>query len=485
MSEFSKLFSQIIKARDVNVSALTGYCGLDRSTMYKLINGKRNPSSKELVRKISEHLSLNPREAQELMDAYEMTRVGSETYLRRRSVQDFILNFRSIQKNRQSGLATVSISREAISGIYDENKKTFPLNGRFELSAMIHRIFLIEASGKECHISILAQPEHLEALDIAASIPVSYGDVKPNAEIRNIICINNVKNFIRSQENYNLQCLKRILPFYNTGYQYEPRYYYDDINAHFGDFNFMPCVFLTREAAVICSGDLTEGICFREEQVVAQIREYFDRSWEKASPMLLSFESSLEFHFQKFPVLVSSCRDSYILGFGPCLSSCLTPDLVEKYVKRDLPDRENFIEQANQYLASVGKIWAHNFFSRDGIKSFLETGIIEEIPPEIYQPLDYPDRVRVLKKYCALIGSGRKIRMFKNEMEHFPRNFHLFVSAGFGYLQFSSGEGRYYYLLLEEQSLLNAFYDFSVFLEESTILYSEEETKKFLKECIC
>ena len=43
MSEFSNLLSLFIKTRDVNVSALTAYCELDRSTMYKLINGKRSP----------------------------------------------------------------------------------------------------------------------------------------------------------------------------------------------------------------------------------------------------------------------------------------------------------------------------------------------------------------------------------------------------------------------------------------------------------
>ena len=69
MSEFSELLSFLVKSRDINVSALTSYCGLDRSTMYKLINGKRNPASKDQVRKMSEFMNLNPLESQELMEA--------------------------------------------------------------------------------------------------------------------------------------------------------------------------------------------------------------------------------------------------------------------------------------------------------------------------------------------------------------------------------------------------------------------------------
>ena len=69
MSEFSNVLSLFIKTRDVNVSALTAYCELDRSTMYKLINGKRSPSSKALVQKLASFMNLNPLETQELIQA--------------------------------------------------------------------------------------------------------------------------------------------------------------------------------------------------------------------------------------------------------------------------------------------------------------------------------------------------------------------------------------------------------------------------------
>ena len=93
MSTFSDLFSLFIKSREINVSALTAYCNLDRSTMYKLINGKRTPTSKELVRQIASFMNLNPVETQELVDAYLLTKVGWEAYYRRKNVLDFILNF--------------------------------------------------------------------------------------------------------------------------------------------------------------------------------------------------------------------------------------------------------------------------------------------------------------------------------------------------------------------------------------------------------
>lgn len=98
MSEFSELLSLFIKTREINVSALTSYCDLDRSTMYKLINGKRTPTSKELVQKISSFMNLNPTESQELIDSYQLTKVGWDVYYRRKNVLDFLLNFDGIYK---------------------------------------------------------------------------------------------------------------------------------------------------------------------------------------------------------------------------------------------------------------------------------------------------------------------------------------------------------------------------------------------------
>lgn len=97
MSEFSNVLSLFIKTRDVNVSALTAYCELDRSTMYKLINGKRSPSSKALVQKLASFMNLNPLETQELIQAYLLSKVGWEIYYSRKNVLEFLLSFADVR----------------------------------------------------------------------------------------------------------------------------------------------------------------------------------------------------------------------------------------------------------------------------------------------------------------------------------------------------------------------------------------------------
>ena len=42
MSEFSDLLSSYIDEKEIKVYSLLEYCNIDRSTMYKIINGKRS-----------------------------------------------------------------------------------------------------------------------------------------------------------------------------------------------------------------------------------------------------------------------------------------------------------------------------------------------------------------------------------------------------------------------------------------------------------
>ena len=70
MSVFSDLLSEYITMKDVGVYPLSQFCGLDRSFMYKIINGKRNPSGEDVVRKMAQFMQLTPREKTDFMDAF-------------------------------------------------------------------------------------------------------------------------------------------------------------------------------------------------------------------------------------------------------------------------------------------------------------------------------------------------------------------------------------------------------------------------------
>ena len=53
MSVFSDLLSDYINEKQIKILSLAKYCDIDRSTMYKVMNGKRNPPSQETLKKMA------------------------------------------------------------------------------------------------------------------------------------------------------------------------------------------------------------------------------------------------------------------------------------------------------------------------------------------------------------------------------------------------------------------------------------------------
>ncbi len=474
MSDFSDLFSLFIKNREVNVSALTSYCDLDRSTMYKLINGKRTPTSKKLVRKIASFMNLNPVETQELLDSYLLTKAGWETYYRRKNVLEFILDFDGLHVDSSFPIPSFQ-EFKLFAG--EGSRTSISLTSQLQLASAIQKILLEEAGSSDNSICIFAQSEHLQTLNIASTL----SNCQPNVQVQHILCINNNKTFIKSQQNYNIQCLKKMIPLYGSLGNYQPYFFYDNVNSHFNNLNILPCMFITKKSAVLCSSELKEGILFTDEEIISLLRKRFGEMLKGTSPLTQEFVTGLNFHLKNFSAIYSSAHEVYSLSAEACLMPFFTADLVEKYMAPELPHRSELMEDLNQYIKALSGTNMHIYFTKDGILNFLMTGSIQEIPQGIYTPpLDFPDRVKLLRRLCEQIGGKWDIRLLKGPLDKFPMALHLSVTSNYGYMMFTRRNQELVYIMLKEQSILNSFHDFACSLEENEMLASEKETLEFL-----
>lgn len=473
MSEFSDLLSLLIKNQDVNVSALTAYCDLDRSTMYKLINGKRTPSSKALVQKLASFMNLNPLETQELLQAYLLTKVGWDTYYSRRNVLDFVLSFTDLQNESLQDTSVVDFS----TAFKHINKDTVALSGQFQINSCIRQMITELLSKSEGQLSILAQPEHLEGLNLSSMLPYTNSTL----HIQHIICVNNRKGYIRSQQNYNIQCLKKIISLYEKPVTYEPYYYYDNVNSHFNNLNFLPCMFLTDSAAVLCSSNLKEGVMIRDKETLHMFHNRFQDIMKNTEPLTSSFHSILNLHLKNFSIIFKESSSSYNLSAEPCLIPCFTKDLLEKYILDSLPQKNALLQELPMYIESLAKSNCHFYFSREGVLRFLMTGRLHEIPAALYRPFEYEDRIKLLKKFYEQVNGSNNIRLLKGSLEKFPLNLHLSVTVNYGYLMFTGQTSLLTYILLKEQNLLSSFYDFASSLDEMEMLETKDETLNYLQ----
>ena len=93
MSVFSDTLAHYIEHKNIKVFSLAKYCNLDRSTMYKIINGKRNPTSEAVFQKIAEFLHLTPVEYRKFKEAYLISKIGKDLYYKRKYTEKYLVDF--------------------------------------------------------------------------------------------------------------------------------------------------------------------------------------------------------------------------------------------------------------------------------------------------------------------------------------------------------------------------------------------------------
>lgn len=474
MTLFSTILSEHIKTKNIRIHQLAQYCGVDRSNMYKIINGKRNPGSEELVQKIADFMRLTPTERRELLEAYEITITGYETYYRRKNVQDFISNFSMRKEETFDSSPYFSSTLD-----YSQFTDTLSINGKTKLNHALYGILALESQKKDRHIKLLFQPDSDDFMDILASISKN----KKNLKIDHIICLNNTDNITSDKRDYNLSCLQKIIPMYNTCLcDYTPFCYYDSINSHNSNFNLLSSLIITSEYAITFSPQLQYGILFTSKSTLQKFCSIFDELKAETTPIVCKIDSIFT-QFEYFNNLNLGEKAGYSFQQEPCVMPMVPLSFPEKYLVSTLPDRKNFVISVKEYIQQKSEILktlsTHFIFTEEGIRNFLQTGRLSELPDSIYIPIEYSDRVLIMRNLIHACQNNNYV-MLRPDAPIANSNLCIYVTVHNGYLLFSSNTKDLVYLNLEEPSLLHAFYDYLSSLDES-LFYPTEETVKILK----
>lgn len=474
MTSFSTLLTTFIDQKNISIHPLTRYCNLDRSTMYKYLNGKRLPPKQELVERIADYMRLSPSEHEDLITAWTIAQIGEKTYYNRKNVENFILNFPDVTK-----IDPLTLSSYTGIGSTD-CPACKALTSQAVINDALSRMILAESEKKKGRLALLLQPDN----DYLFHFLTGLGEAECTLSIEQILCLNNSGQPENSSGSFNLRYLQKILPLYIRALDYHIYYYYDRVESHFSGFNGLSCLILTGSAALACTSDFQTGIFYSQPETVELLWKLFQDYKEKCTLLFHPFRS-LSDELNMLQNIGQDADVSYCIQPEPCLVPFITPDLVEKYIRPDLPDRDALISTLNSYLDQRGKaILSENFHiyhTQKGIRSFLDTGKIYEIPEGICLPFAPEDRTllitRLLKESCG------NYQLLQGPLQYLPHNFHLFVTASGGYLLFSNRLNQTIYLLFDEPGLLASFLDY---LEHLDVKYlcSDHETKAFIQKLL-
>ncbi len=469
MSVFSDLLATHIKNKEIRTFSLAQYCEIDRSNMYKLINGKRNPTSEDMVHRMSEFMKLTNSERKEFMEAYQISVIGSDVYHRRKNVQNFLGYFEE-QKNFYP-------SRNLFLPEYKPLPKQEPIfiSDKIELESAIHMIIFL-AGKADGEIKMVLQPEYTIVTETVCHI-------KEKIFLEHIFCLDNC---IGIKKDYNLLALKKILPLYYQDHcKYTPYYYYDEVRTRENIFQLFHSMIVTTDYVLIFSEELSQGVLFSQKEMANKFKSLFEMLKKEAQPIVEQIQN-IEDQLTFFNSLDCGNGKGFEFQQQPCLMPLMPVEFIDKYLIEQLPNREGVLKFTEDYLRTFQKAlqkknWSWRImFTQEGLEQFLKTGDIYEIPKEIYIKPEMEDR-KVLLRNLIRACQEEYYRMLRPETFIAKSKINLYTTNKKGCLMFKNAEDQMLWLSMGEHGILHAFNDYLASLDEKNF-YTTEETIEILKE---
>ena len=482
MSEFSDTLRNLIDQKKTKVYDLSKQLGIDRSTLYQILKGKRNPPPDHQIIRIADYMMLDPTERARLLEAANISRLGKQIYYQRKGVEQFLSEFPNDllgywEKNPHIW------KLETVNNPLEKERECIYLPAPADVHLGIQRIIQKEAQEQEGHIALLLQPEENFLFDILRSIkPVN------TLHVEHILCLGTEED-TEEQVSRPIHYLNTILPLYlRRDMVYQAQYYYDKVESHFFHNNGYSGMILTENVAILVLSDYSRGIALVQQEAVDGMWELFRNYQSSCNDLFhVSVVDMTDFsQIQQANSAVTNENACYIMEREVCLLPLLTKDILMKYFLLEIPRREDVLQNLDKMLtgnrAMLESLTMHLYFTREGLEYFASTGRFKELPESVYTPLDPEDRVQMLKDlkdYCR-----RNIyKMLSGKLTHLANNLRLCINGEMGYLMFSGDASRVVYMFLTEPTLLRMFHDYIETIAPDHFSSSEETVQ--IIEAIC
>lgn len=264
---------------------MTQYCGIDRTLMYKYLNGKDYPKEQAIVDRMADFMRLSPLESEELLTAWQIEKIGWKEWNSRRNVEDFLLSLPDIsdfsRKFKTAGgtSAKQTVTAPSVSFARACYPDCRALPTQTALNTVISQVIMDEVQKENGRLCLMLQPDY----DYLFHLLMGLGEYEHELPIDHILCLGNSSQSDRAVQDHNLAYLQKILPLYVRALDYNIYYYYDAVESHFSNLNGLSCLILTSSCAVTCTSDFQSGILYGKPEIVQMLRKHFDTCREKCS----------------------------------------------------------------------------------------------------------------------------------------------------------------------------------------------------------
>lgn len=469
MSAFSEKLKNIIQEKQIVINDMAKKCQIEHSTFYKILNGKRLPSSKELIVRMTEYLKLSPDEGGTLLELYDIMKLGEETFYQRKYVKEFI---EKLNVDRE-----LKIISEAGSLKFQE--ETSVIEGAANVNKIVEHIVKMEYENSG-RVRMICQSDY----DFLYTI-LCMNKENPHFILEHILCLENDGPHGGAS---NMESVCKIAPLLKENFDYRLTYFYDRIQSRSGKMSLFPHMILGESQAVLLSFDYKRGLYYTDKTSVEMLGNIFRNCREYAKPFVLYDVGISDLKAVMEDKALAEKSQIYVLCPAPYFGHLCEPELWISLLKQDLPNRkemETFLREDNQsFIAKwLRENLIHSYFTREGCEDFYFRGHVVDRLSVFCDIMPKEERRRLIKKFLDEIKKGKiKARLLKREQLKMNQDFYLALfNETLANCTVRRRNQSYAMMTFKENMICRAIYDFMTSLDDSGMVESEEQTVQYLE----
>ena len=475
MNYFANIFKPLFEEKNGKVYSFSKFSGIDRTIVYKMLNGTREPTGIDVDYHIEDYLCLNNTERERLEEAYYITKLGAFQYFGHLEAKSFLLEFSMENKRPQVLFPYTTIQMD------DKEKRV--LEGANNVNLGIENL-LSQESRANPDTRILISEMLLD--DMTLMICSKLMEDNPDLNVTHIIMLddNRESSIIEEHQFYNMRCLRKLLPVLVQFENYDSRFCYNNIASIENSPTFLTNIIIVNDYVILYSKDRKYGVILHDAEMLAIYSDIME-NFLKSS---LQFASSL--HYKEYcqeliqtEMYRAHRQKSHAYAFHAGLSITLALDEHETYsrdhIVDEFPEKNHFVENCHQYISYYHdgyeriKDGIFELYTKQGIDYFCRTGFISELHPNICIPLRVSERIELLERWKTVIQT-HEIYMIDFPEFSGDSTLSMFTTHTKTYLTIATPNGRLRQAVIDETSVTRVFFDYLDYLFQNKRVENED-----------
>lgn len=468
---FSELLQKYMKRRNVSRKELAEKLGLG-SVVFKYVKGTRTVPNFDIVEKMADYLQFSPADKKKLIRYWRTDLYGAARLHRWHEIDEFFSHFQA--EYPKDPVFSFQLLPE---------EKDKPETGFLHSSLVVQQAILMllkreeQRETGERSVWSVVLPEDRQMIECLRLAGRHISGVQIHHIMRLPVRPEADKEKKEPLSLYLLQSIQSLVleqPDYHSYYAYS-----DSVSGESWPLN--ASFIVSHDGAVIYGegdGSLC-GVYSGDPHMVRYLRNLMVKISRKAHPFLERIISPVDLLNMYYAGKEEETEQiEYSYCEQPCLCPLISEEMVDKYIRKGVPEslKKAFLEDIQWYREKQKIFRIEEFSYISGLKRFLETGRMDEIPSELYEPFDEADRRTILKKWKEQQELKHQTH-FMREDQHVHAKLSIAIWKKIMTISFEN-RGKMHAFYTEEQDLLDGFTDYFQHLKEDRLLTEDEETEE-------